>query len=153
VTELVINAPELQTRRQRFGALAVAAAGWLLWAYFLFPVLELCGWWLDIRLCSVWVNLSGGYLGLTQLLQLYAATVGGLAGLWMLRVAYGLSGAAAGGSAPPLPAPVAAKALCEAFQLDFPSLAEGRSSRYVEVHFDAQGRITRLQGRGPETDL
>jgi poly-beta-1,6-N-acetyl-D-glucosamine biosynthesis protein PgaD len=145
VTELVINAPELQTHGQRLGAFAVTVMGWLLWAYFLFPVLELCGLWLDIRVCSVWVNLSGGYLGLTQLLQLYAATVAGLAALWTLRVAYGWSGEAVTDGRRPLPGRVGNEALCAAFQIDIASLVEGRDSRHVDVHFDAQGRITQLR--------
>ncbi|MDD2767775.1 MAG: poly-beta-1,6-N-acetyl-D-glucosamine biosynthesis protein PgaD [Methylococcus sp.] len=151
MTELVINAPELQTQGQRLSAFAVTVMGWLLWAYFLFPVLELCGLWLDIRLCSVWVNLSGGYLGLTQLLQLYAATVIGLAALWTLRVAYGLSGPVASDAGRPMPSAVGNEALCAAFQVDVASLIEGRNSRACGRSFRRPGADYAVEGAKPET--
>jgi biofilm PGA synthesis protein PgaD len=144
VTELVIDAPHLQTHGQRFGTAALLVAGWLLWMYFAFPFLTLCGWWLGIRVCSFWVNLCGGYLSLQKLLHLYGMTVGGLLGGWLgwvlLQKGRRRIEASAGCSEP-----VTDGELCRAFGVAPETLANGRASRYASVHFDRHGHIVRIE--------
>jgi poly-beta-1,6-N-acetyl-D-glucosamine biosynthesis protein PgaD len=144
VTELVINAPHLQTRRQRIGAVAVAVAGWLLWCYFLFPLLALGCWFLDDEECSQWVNLSGGYLNLKDILTFYVKTVAAIFLAWTAWTAYDW---ARRWRSRPAPAPqaVSAKEICEAFQVDLQELERCRASRYAVVHYDAQGHIVGLE--------
>lgn len=145
MTELVINAPHLQTRRQRIGAVAIAVAGWLLWCYFLFPLVALGCWFLDDDECSQWVNLSGGYLNLKDILTIYVKTVVAIVLTWIFWTLYdGIRR----WRAKPAPArqPLGAQAMSEAFQVDLQALERCRASRYAVVHFDPQGRIVGLEG-------
>ncbi|MDD5036461.1 MAG: poly-beta-1,6-N-acetyl-D-glucosamine biosynthesis protein PgaD, partial [Methylococcaceae bacterium] len=68
MTHLVIDAPHLQTWGQRIGAMTVTVIGWLLWCYFFFPLLALACGFLNYPECSQWVNLSGGYPKLRQMM-------------------------------------------------------------------------------------
>ena len=146
--ELVINAPHLQTLRQRFGALAISVAGWLLWCYFLFPLVTLGCWLLDHQQCSQWVNFAGGYLDLQHLLGIYLKAVLSLVQLWLLWVVYNLikqrfSRRPTRG----LAEPVTTEELCRTFGVDHDSLTRCQRSRYAVVHYDRQGHIIGLERR------
>ena len=142
--DLVIDAPGLQSPMQRFSTAALLGLGWLLWAYFSFPFVELCGWFLDFRICSLWVNLSGGYLSLRHLLEIYALTIAGWLAAWSLLGLYrNLRGT--GGQGPEAAPPCAdLAALCRDFGVDPARVAECRASRHATVRFDGEGRIVGL---------
>lgn len=143
-TEIVINAPDLQSPAQRLSTAILLGMGWLLWAYFAFPFVELCGWFMDIRICSEWVNLSGGYLSLQHLLVLYGLTVAGWLGLWSLWVMYrSLRHRRRRGA---LPA-VALEPICRDFGVEPAQVAQCRASRVTTVHFDGNGRIVGMEAR------
>lgn len=139
--ELVIDAPHLQSRRQRLAAALLNLAGWLLWCYFLFPLVSLGCWFMDYGQCSQWVDLSGGYPGLREMLGIYFATLAAMVLAWLAWAAYNLAG-----RRPALPAPPVNRAeLCRAFNVLESELRECQDSRYVVVHFDAGGHIIGLE--------
>jgi poly-beta-1,6-N-acetyl-D-glucosamine biosynthesis protein PgaD len=148
VTELVINAPHLQTRSQRIGAVAIAVLGWLLWCYFLFPLVTLGCWLMDDEECSQWVNMSGGYLNLKEILLLYLQTIAVIALIWLFWAIYNLVKRRRADS--PAPNPVNCADLCKTFEVDAEALRLCQKSRYAVVHFDQQGRIIGLEA-GEET--
>ena len=73
--KLIINKPHLQSKLQRSGAFCVAAFSWLLWLYFLLPLLTLAGWLLGLKSLSNEVRWFGGYKTLLELLQMYGGVI------------------------------------------------------------------------------
>lgn len=144
MTELVINAPHLQTGGQRLSAGALTVAGWLLWCYFFFPVITLAGWLMNIEACSQWVNLSGGYLNLQEILGIYGLTVAGMAGLWAGWAFYNTFQwrRERGEKLAPV---VGIEGLCQAFGVEAETLSRCQKSRYAVVHFDLHGHIVGLE--------
>lgn len=143
MTELVINAPDLQTYPQRLGAAMLTVAGWLLWSYIFFPLVTLSCWLVDNDVCSQWVNIAGGYLQLQSMLSVYLQTVAGLSLLWAAWVAYNHLRT----RLQPKPSALAAigtDELCRAFQVTSEDFARCRESRYAVIAFDAKGRIVSL---------
>lgn len=144
MTELVINAPHLQTWGQRLGASALNLFGWLLWCYFFFPLVSLACWFMDFSQCSQWVNLSGGYLNLQDMLLVYVETVAAMALVWLVWVAYNLF-KRRHRRPPPPPRPVSRGELCEMFKVSKKELKECQESRFAVVHFDQSGHIIGLE--------
>ncbi|QSA98454.1 poly-beta-1,6-N-acetyl-D-glucosamine biosynthesis protein PgaD [Methylococcus sp. EFPC2] len=144
MTELVINAPHLQTGRQRLGATAVSAVGWLLWCYLLFPLAALAGWLLNVEACSQWVNLSGGYLNLQEMLAIYGLTVSVMAGIWTCWVSYNAFMSRRDSGAQQATA-VSLDDVCAAFGVRADDVMRCRRNRYAVVHFDHHGQIIGLE--------
>ena len=142
--ELVINAPHLQTRGQRFSTALLSLSGWLLWGYFLLPLLILCGWWFGVQVCGFWVNLCGGYPGLHKLLTLYGWTVLGLTSGWILWVAFDTWLHRQAGTRHHPTVVVDSSELSHYFSQPEDLLIRCRDSRITTVHFDSEGRITDL---------
>lgn len=145
MTELVINAPHLQTRGQRFSTALLSLSGWLLWGYFLLPLLILCGWWLGVQVCAFWVSLCGGYPGLQKLLILYGCTVLGLTGGWTLWVAFDAWLRRQARSTRGATVIVDTRQLSQYFALPEEQITHSRENRMTTVHFDSEGRITDLK--------
>jgi len=142
VTELVIEAPDLQSSMQRMCTGVLLGLGWLLWVYFTFPFLELCGWFMDIRICSEWVNLSGGYMSLQHLLGLYALTAVGWLGLWSL---WGVCREFVMQPQQGFFPAVALESLCHNFLVEPEHVLKCRSSRVATVYFDCEGQIVGME--------
>ncbi len=142
--ELVINAPHLQTWGQRMAAVVLNVSGWLLWCYFFFPLVSLGCWFLDYDQCSQWVNLSGGYLHLQEMLLIYLETVAAMALVWIAWVGYNL---AKRRRRQPVPhaRPVSRGDLCRTFNVSKKELKECQESRYAVIHFDENGHIIGLE--------
>lgn len=149
MTQLVIEATHLQSYGQRIIAFILGLAGWLMWAYLLFPLLTLTCWMFNEKLCIVWVNYSGGYPGLREMLIIYGQTVLGLALFWVLWGIYnGVRRELRNRNAKPVGVqPVDVKDLSHFFGVDKNVLARCRHSSYVTVHFGADGKLTALESK------
>lgn len=145
MTELVINAPHLQSTGQRMSTLALLVFGWLLWAYFSFPFVTLCGWFLDIRVCSEWVNLSGGYLSLQELLYVYGKTIASLVAVWCAWALYNGARRQRRRNRSIEQVPVSLPELSRSFGVEESELHHCRLSRFTTVQFDSVGRIVGMQ--------
>jgi biofilm PGA synthesis protein PgaD len=149
VTQLVIESSHLQSRGQRIAAFFLGLAGWLMWAYLLFPLLTLTCWLLKKNVCAVWVNYSGGYPGLRDMLIVYGQTVLALALIWIFWGVYnGVRRELRNRQAKPdALMPLDVKELSQFFNVDKHMLARSRHSAYTTVHFDAEGKLTALESR------
>lgn len=143
MTELVINAPHLQTHGQRFGAGTLALFGWMLWCYFLFPLVSLGCWLWNDELCSQWVNMAGGYLNLREMLGVYLHSVAAIGGGWGVWLTYRLLRSLLQRRPAPV-VPVDTAALCDSFGVDHDRLQACQASRYVAVRYDSRGAIVGL---------
>ena len=144
--DLVIDAPDLQSPTQRLNTAVLLGMGWLSWAYFSFPFVELCGWFLNIHICSVWVDLSGGYASLRHLLGIYALTIVGWLAVWGLWSLYRDARLARRSRETTASAPLVDLAtLCEDFGVEPERVAQCRTSHVTTVHFDGDGRIIGME--------
>ncbi|WP_045226231.1 poly-beta-1,6-N-acetyl-D-glucosamine biosynthesis protein PgaD [Methyloterricola oryzae] len=144
MTELVINAPDLQTFQQRLVAALLAVTGWLLWSYIFFPLVTLSCWLVDNDVCSQWVNFAGGYLQLQRMLDIYLQTIAALSLLWAIWLSYN-SIRRRLRTGKQEPACIGIEDLCQEFQLPRDALARCRESRYTTLRFDSKGRIISLE--------
>lgn len=84
---LIIELPHLQSLRQRLGSWVVAIGCWVLWIYFLIPLVSLSGWLMGVRKFSAEVRWFGGYKSLIELLQMYGLTILAILAAWLLWTA------------------------------------------------------------------
>lgn len=143
MSELIINVPHLQSYKQRFGSFVVALTCWLLWLYFLIPIVTLGGWLLGLRKLSKEIRWFGGYKSLMDLMELYGETILVIVVLWLcwsLFTSFRRSAAAT--SYPP---PVSSAALCQHFAVDADELAHCQASQRITVNFDEHGHIVHMQ--------
>jgi poly-beta-1,6-N-acetyl-D-glucosamine biosynthesis protein PgaD len=144
VTELVINAPHLQTSGQRLGAMGLAVFGWLLWSYFFFPLVSLGCWLVDDNICSQWVNMAGGYLNLLEVLRAYTHAVLGMIAAWIAWLSYDYV-CSVNRAIASAPVPVTNLELVNTFKLNAVELAACQSARFAIVHYDGAGHIIGLE--------
>jgi biofilm PGA synthesis protein PgaD len=149
VTQLVIESSHLQSHGQRLIAFILALVGWLMWAYLLFPLFALTCWLLEKHFCAVWVSYSGGYPGLRDMLSVYGQTLLALTFMWVFWGVYnGVRRELRNRKAKPeAVTPLGVKELGQFFGVDKNMLARSRHSAFTTVHFDAEGKLTRLESR------
>lgn len=142
--EIVINAPHLQTRRQRLSAVLLNLSGWLLWCYFAFPLLSLGCWFLHYPQCAQWVSLSGGYRDFPAVASWYIGALATIICLWQAWVIYRRFKHQRRPAVAP-PAPVSTADLCQRFNVTAAELNACVHSRVAIVHYDAHGHIISLE--------
>ena len=81
--KLIIEMPHLQTLSQRVGSFIVTVICWILWIYFLVPIVTLAGWLMGVRKFSQEIRWFGGYKSLLGLMELYGETVLTIAFFWL----------------------------------------------------------------------
>lgn len=138
--ELIIELPHLQTLPQRIGSAVVATACWLLWIYFLFPLVSLSGWLLGVRKFSAEVRWFGGYKSLIELLQIYGLTVLAILAVWLL-VTFFRGRVTHRRNRPPR---AQAGTQHARFVHASTDLSKASAQRGFTVHFDEHGIITEL---------
>ncbi len=140
--KLIINKPHLQSKLQKCGAFCVAAFSWLLWLYFLLPLLTLAGWLMGVKSLSNEVRWFGGYNTLLELLQIYGGVVGVIALLWIVWSLLRKVIKPPATNATPV---VNNQQLCGYFQIDAEQLARGKAAKLVTVSFDESGHIKAIR--------
>jgi len=144
VIELIINAPHTQTKRQRLAAMTLHLFGWLLWSYFLFPLVALGCSFFEFLQCPQWVGMPGGRQYLQEMLLNYLETVAAIVLVWAAWVAYNLAPIRSRPKAPPL-SPIGPRELSKTFNVAGNVLNECQDSRFIVVHFDENGNIIGLE--------
>ncbi len=84
---LIIDRPSWQTTRQRLVFGSMTAVFWALWIYLWLPILALVGWALGFKIAYYQMIVKDGYIGLLELLGLYALVIFAL-GAALLAWAY-----------------------------------------------------------------
>ena len=140
--KLIINKPHLQSKLQKCGAFCVAALSWLLWLYFLLPLLILAGWLLGVKSLSNEVRWFGDYKNLLELLQMYGGVVVVTALVWVFWSLLRKFVKPPAANATPV---VDNQQLCGYFQIDAEQLALGKAAKLVTVSFDDSGHIKAIR--------
>jgi len=138
----IIITPHLQSRQQKISAFCIAAISWLLWLYFLLPLLTLAGWLLGFKHLSTEIRWFGGYKTLLELLQMYGLIIVGIALGWFLWTLFTSWWKPA--LLPTHQVLVDDAGLCAVFQIGQEQLQQSRSAKLVTVGFDAAGQITTM---------
>lgn len=146
---LIINLPHLQSLRQRLGSWLVSCVCWLLWLYFLAPLVTLGGWLLGVKGLAQEIRWFGGTKSLQELLWLYGETVLALALCWLLWALYQHLRFRSAVDRRATPVALSDAELCAAYHVAADELRAARDSRMVAVHFDSHGRIVRLTADKP----
>jgi poly-beta-1,6-N-acetyl-D-glucosamine biosynthesis protein PgaD len=144
VTDLVINAPHLQTSGQRISAFGLAVFGWLLWCYLFFPLVTLGCWLVDDDNCSQWVNMAGGYLNLREMLEVYSHAILAIMAAWAGWLGYNCLRHISRREINAVKT-ITEGELIEAFGVDSSELRICQSSRIAIVHYDGDGHIVGLE--------
>lgn len=142
MSDLIINVPHLQSFQQRFGSLVVSVTCWLLWLYFLVPVLTLSGWLMGVRKLSKEIRWFGGYKSLMDLLELYGETILIIVVVWLC---WTLATSLRRSAPKQQPAPVSKAELCQYFAVADAELDHCQASQCITVHFDDHGHIVQME--------
>lgn len=144
MSDLIINVPHLQSVQQRLGSWVVSVVCWLLWVYFLVPIVTLTVWLMGVRQLTQEIRWFGGYKSLMELLELYGETILVIALLWLawtLLITW-LHRSADAASPPPA---VSNADLCQRYNVDMAELSRCQASRRITVHFDEHGHIVHME--------
>jgi poly-beta-1,6-N-acetyl-D-glucosamine biosynthesis protein PgaD len=141
--EIIIDQPHLQSLQQKLGSLFLSAMSWLLWLYFLAPLLTLAGWLMGAKSLSDEIRWFGGYKTLLQLLQMYGEIILLIAALWLAWTFFitWLHTAHPGKT----PEAVGDGELAQRFELQISQLAEARQAQKLTVHFDEHAGIVAIE--------
>ncbi len=138
----IIEQPQLQSVSARIGEIIAACLCWLMWLYFLLPVVGLGKGLLDGLTIEQFEQL-GGYTRLTDLLHTYALVLcGQIIGwlLWVYMRAYRKRR-----FLPVNSHSVDDSELAHYFHVELATLQSARDVVTLTVYFDEQGEITQLQ--------
>jgi len=140
--EFIINTPQLQSLQKRLGSLLVWVICWLMWGYFLLPLLALSGWLLGDNSLSNEVRWFGGYKSLLELLEIYFNTLLMLLSGWLFWV---VLHARRNLKLIPAALKVVDDAdLCAFYQVEMADLLVCRQANTITVYFDEHGQIQKF---------
>lgn len=140
---IIINQPDLQSLQQKLGSAFLVCMSWLLWLYFLLPLLTLGGWLLGMKSLSDEIRWFGGYKTLLELLQMYGGIIITIAIGWLIWT-YVLSWIHA--SIKPRPhLTVTNQALAKSFDVDIDQLIDARSRKKITVYHNDTANIIGLE--------
>ncbi len=145
---LIIERPELQDWRSRYGYGLLTLLAWAAYAYLWLPLLSLAAWSLGLKLFYHHMVVLEGYQGLLQLLGLYATIIALLSGIylgWALYNWFRFRGMERRRGMPP----VTVDELARHFGLEPHQLQACQHSKRLQVHHDAQARITAIDRLEP----
>lgn len=142
MSDLIINVPHLQSFQQRFGSYVVAVTCWLLWLYFLVPIVSLSGWLMGVRQLAKEIRWFGGYKSLMELMELYGEAILAIVALWLC---WTLLTSLRRARPERQPQPVGNAELCQAYSVDPTELNRCQGAQRITVHFDDHGHIVHME--------
>jgi biofilm PGA synthesis protein PgaD len=148
MNDFIINAPQLQSLHKRLSGLFAWAVCWLMWIYFLIPLITLTSWLMGDNSLTNEMRWFGGYKSLLELMEIYVITLLVLAFLWLCWVCYHSQR-----KQPILAAAqkiVTDNDLTAFYLVDHNDLKNCRNAQLTTVYFDDHGQITKLQAECTE---
>jgi biofilm PGA synthesis protein PgaD len=141
---LIFERPELQAPRQRvvFGALTLAF--WMLWVYLWLPVISLVAWYFGGSTVYREMVSRSGYEAVVELLAVYGAIVGILAGGLVLWALYNWARFSSRERRRALPA-LTLQETADRFRLSAPQLGQWQKAKRVLVHRSEDGDIVAVE--------
>jgi biofilm PGA synthesis protein PgaD len=145
---LIIERPDLQTRRQRLVYGALTLLFWLLYIYLWLPLITLAGWSFGIWRGYDVLVAQAGYSDLVALLRWYASMIAAFAGTLIVWAMYNLM-AFGGRERRAPPPPLAAGEQASYWGVPAGALEAWRRERVLVVRHDPHGRIVVVEPPAP----
>lgn len=136
----IIHRPEWQSRRQRTLYAAITLVFWAAWFYLWMPVMTFIAWLFGFRLAYEHMIGLDGYLGLANLLGVYAlviAIMGSSLIAWALYNYFRFKGVERRAARPA----VDISMLCDSYRVDHQRLAQWQQAHRLVIHQDAHSNI------------
>ncbi|RME32881.1 MAG: poly-beta-1,6-N-acetyl-D-glucosamine biosynthesis protein PgaD [Gammaproteobacteria bacterium] len=150
--DLVIERPELQDWRSRYGYGLLTLLAWLAYVYLWLPLISLAAWSLGIQLFYRHMIVLEGYKGLLELLGIYAAVIALLSGIYLGWAIYNWLRFRGVDRRQGMP-PVTTEELATRFGIDPAQLEACQQTRRLRVHHDKEARITAIDRLEPVKHL
>lgn len=138
----IINRPDLQNFQQKYGQGLITVLFWILFFFFMRPLIGFVGWFFGFYLFADIMIVKGGYHALLELLIWYVGIIvlmGMVMGGWSL---YNLLHYGRHEKRIHLPEPVMVDAQADHFQIDANHLRNLQNARRVILEHDENGRLT-----------
>jgi poly-beta-1,6-N-acetyl-D-glucosamine biosynthesis protein PgaD len=145
MSQPIINRPDLQSFQQKYGQSLITVLFWILFFFFLRPLIGMVGWFFGLQLFTDIMLVKGGYHALLQLLGWYLGVIfvmGALLKCWAL---YNLFRYGRHEKRLRQPVPVTVAELAQHFQVDPGQLQNWQTARRVILEHDDNGRL--IDGR------
>ncbi|MGW8313392.1 MAG: poly-beta-1,6-N-acetyl-D-glucosamine biosynthesis protein PgaD [Desulfuromonadales bacterium] len=137
----VINRPDLQSFQQKYGQGFITVFFWVLFFFFMRPLIGMVGWFFGFQLFTDIMIVQGGYEALLELLVWYVGIIV-LMGLvlegWAL---YNLLRYGRHEKRTHHPEPVKVEDLAKHFQIDTDQLCKLQAARRIVLEHDSHGRL------------
>ena len=141
MTQPIINRPDLQSFQQKYGQSVITVLFWVLFFFFMRPLIGMVGWFFGFQLFTDIMIVQGGYEALLELLVWYVGVIV-LMGLvlegWAL---YNLLRYGRHEKRTHQPEPVGVEALAKHFQIDVDQLRNLQVARRVVLEHDDHGLL------------
>lgn len=141
---LIIDRPELQSRRRRALYHLLTATFWLLWVVLWLPLVTLLGWFFFGYQFHFQMVRTEGYVGFLDVLALYALVIVALAGALLLWAKYNHLRFRGMDRRKGFAAPGVAE-LARLHGQPQAEIGRWQEARIVTVHHDEDGRIARVE--------
>jgi biofilm PGA synthesis protein PgaD len=146
MSNLIIETPQLQNLRQRYGFAMLTLIFWVIWLYMWLPLISLVAWVFGMELFYYHMIELGGYVGFLQLLGWYAVIILLIAtvfGAWMLVNIFRFRGKEKRGHIEH----VNDEQVAAYFGVDAEYLSGFTNTRSIIVHQTTDGRITCIESK------
>jgi len=141
MTQPIINRPDLQSFEQKYGQSFITVLFWVLFFFFMRPLIGMVGWYFGFQLFTDIMIAQGGYEALLELLVWYVGVIV-LMGLilegWAL---YNLFRYGRNEKRTNQPEPVKVEAVARHFQIDVDRLRNLQVARRVVLEHDDRGLL------------
>lgn len=137
----IINRPDLQSFQQKYGQSLVTVLFWILFFFFMRPLIGMVGWFFGLQLFTDIMLVQGGYHSLLQLLGWYVAIIcvmGAVLKCWAL---YNLMRYGRHEKRIRQPSPLTIEDQARNFLVDTDRLRDWQSARRVTLEHDDSGRL------------
>ena len=141
MSETIINRPDLQSFQQKYGQSLITVLFWVLFFFFMRPLIGIVGWFFGVQLFTDIMIERGGYHALFDLLTWYVGIVvliGLVLECWSL---YNLYRYGRNEKRKNQPKPVRAGEIAAFFQVDPDWLDALQAAKKITLEHDAQGRL------------
>lgn len=141
MTPPIIDRPDLQSFQQKYGQSLVTVLFWILFFFFMRPLIGMVGWLFGLQLFTDIMLVQGGYHALLQLLGWYAAIIcvmGAILKCWAL---YNLMRYGRHEKRLRQPEPLTVEEQARHFQIDPGRLRDWQTARRVTLKHDDGGRL------------
>jgi poly-beta-1,6-N-acetyl-D-glucosamine biosynthesis protein PgaD len=145
MSQPIINRPDLQSFQQKYGQSLITVLFWILFFFFMRPLIGMVGWFFGLQLFTDIMLVKGGYHALLQLLGWYCGIIfvmGALLKCWSL---YNLFRYGRHEKRRRQPAAVTVEELAQHFQVDPGHLQNLQRAKRVILEHDASGCL--IDGR------